>query len=144
MKHICITLPQWIDIDVFFCSEPNCQNYLSYNRITNVDGLVQDCSISIAYALEILQSCTKPSMCYMSWFLTLTYIWKVIWPWLCYQTCKNSPLCPVCSVTCTALNIIFSYLVQMNISRCVMCDDFYHDPLYLECHLTRSLLQKLL
>ena len=27
-----------------------------------VDGLVQDCSISIANALEILQSCTKPSI----------------------------------------------------------------------------------
>ena len=28
-----------------------------------VDGLVQDYSISIVNALEILQSCTKPSMC---------------------------------------------------------------------------------
>ena len=30
-----------------------------YNR-DYVDGLVQNCSISIANALEILQSCTKP------------------------------------------------------------------------------------
>ena len=30
--------------------------------IINFDGLVQDCSISIANALEILQSCTKPSI----------------------------------------------------------------------------------
>ena len=28
-----------------------------------IDGLVQDCSISIALAMEILQSCTKPSIC---------------------------------------------------------------------------------
>ena len=28
-----------------------------------VDGLVQDCSNSIANALELLQSGTKPSMC---------------------------------------------------------------------------------
>ena len=27
-----------------------------------IDGLVQDCNISIANALEILQSCTKPSI----------------------------------------------------------------------------------
>ena len=27
-----------------------------------INGLVQDCSISIAFAMEILQSCTKPSM----------------------------------------------------------------------------------
>ena len=26
----------------------------------NIDGLVQDCSNSIANALELLQSCTKP------------------------------------------------------------------------------------
>ena len=26
----------------------------------NIDGLVRDCSISIAKAMEILQSCTKP------------------------------------------------------------------------------------
>ena len=26
----------------------------------DIDGLVQDCSISIANALEIMQSCTKP------------------------------------------------------------------------------------
>ena len=29
----------------------------------DIDGLVQDCSISSALAMEILQSCTKPSMC---------------------------------------------------------------------------------
>ena len=29
--------------------------------IDEVDGLVQDCSNSIANALELLQSCTKPS-----------------------------------------------------------------------------------
>ena len=28
----------------------------------NIDGLVQDCSSSIANALELLQSCTKPSI----------------------------------------------------------------------------------
>ena len=29
-----------------------------------IDGLVQDRSISIALAMEILQSCTKPSKCF--------------------------------------------------------------------------------
>ena len=29
-----------------------------------IDGLVQDCNNSIANALELLQSCTKPSVCY--------------------------------------------------------------------------------
>ena len=33
----------------------------------NADGLVQDCNISIANALEILQSCTKPSILCARW-----------------------------------------------------------------------------
>ena len=30
--------------------------------MNDIDGLVQDCSNSIANALELLQPCTKPSM----------------------------------------------------------------------------------
>ena len=40
-----------------------------YMKLVNneyIDGLVQDCSNSIANALELLQSCTKPSICFMS------------------------------------------------------------------------------
>ena len=33
----------------------------------HIDGLVQDCSNSIANALELLQSCTKPSTFTMVW-----------------------------------------------------------------------------
>ena len=46
---------------------------------TYIDGLVQDCSISIANALEILQSCTKPLIyaCYSA---------------LMCSPCVNSPL----------------------------------------------------
>ena len=32
--------------------------------ISYFDGLMQDASISSALAMELLQSCTKPSMCY--------------------------------------------------------------------------------
>ena len=33
------------------------------NSDSHIDGLVQDCSNSIANALALLQSCTKPSIC---------------------------------------------------------------------------------
>ena len=33
-----------------------------FNPGLDIDGLVQDCSNSIANALELLQSCTKPSI----------------------------------------------------------------------------------
>ena len=38
----------------------------------NIDGSVQDCSNSTANALELLQSCTKPSIC----FACLSYLIK--------------------------------------------------------------------
>ena len=45
-----------------------CESILPYIRACDtlhkgyIDGLVQDCSNSIANALELLQSCTKPSI----------------------------------------------------------------------------------
>ena len=36
-----------------------------------IDGLVQDCSNSIVNALELLQSCTKPSVLTTTWVLPL-------------------------------------------------------------------------
>ena len=41
-----------------------CLNHQSLKSLwkLHINGLVQDCSISIANALEILQSCTKPSI----------------------------------------------------------------------------------
>ena len=41
----------------------------------HMEGLVQDCSISIANALEILQSCIKPSMYGLKMQEMITYTW---------------------------------------------------------------------
>ena len=40
---------------------PIFTNFVFFN-IDHIDGFVQDCSISIANTLEILQSCIKPSI----------------------------------------------------------------------------------
>ena len=47
---------------------------------------MQDCSISSANALEILQSCTKPSICttHVTWHGWTTCCWAL--PWLVAQT----------------------------------------------------------
>ena len=37
------------------------------NKTPHINSLVQYCSISSALALEILQSCTKPLVCYQSY-----------------------------------------------------------------------------
>ena len=41
--------------------------------VAYTNGLVQDCSISIANAMEILQSCTKPSI----WFNNKSYCYSL-------------------------------------------------------------------
>ena len=55
-----------------------CYNFVQICSARNTwpcHGLVQDCSISIANALEILQSCTKPSMC--SWFRLIAWCQEI-------------------------------------------------------------------
>ena len=37
-------------------------HYFAFKQNSNIDGFVQDCSNSIALAMELLQSCTKPSI----------------------------------------------------------------------------------
>ena len=39
---------------------------MAYITDAYINGSVQDCSISIADTLEILQSCTKPLICHLA------------------------------------------------------------------------------
>ena len=54
------------------------------HQITNghdINGFLQDCSISIANALEILQSCSKLSIyvqCLCKWSMFLSCLWRCI------------------------------------------------------------------
>ena len=57
-----LPFPIWYSI-VLMLVDKEEPEYLEYVSIPYVDGLVQDCIISIAYILDILQSCTKPSIC---------------------------------------------------------------------------------
>ena len=52
------------------------------NNLTHFDGLVQDCSNSTANALELLQSCTKPSI----WFWWRRFGW---WLVVCSVPCHG-------------------------------------------------------
>ena len=51
--------------DQIVCPIPN---YITHNQVHNhwgqwyINGLVQDCNNTIAKALELLQSCSKPSI----------------------------------------------------------------------------------
>ena len=52
--------------------------------MVDIDGLVQECSNSIAKALEILQSCTKPSVCSFTLIFRTTSgipIWAGCYMW---------------------------------------------------------------
>ena len=80
---LCVFIPVfvqiWFDTLTYIFQElwPLHQHWVEKERVTckrteghsedvnskDIGGLVQDCSISIALAMEILQSCTKPSIC---------------------------------------------------------------------------------
>ena len=59
----------------------------------HIDGLVQDCSNSSALALELLQSCTKPSIYSGTWWVkpflakSLYHTWNIFTHWL--RPCQN-------------------------------------------------------
>ena len=65
----------WISWGPFTSSRPNGVTVestfwnMDKSKGEYIDGLVQDCSNSIANALELLQSCTKPSICPFNWNL---------------------------------------------------------------------------
>ena len=48
---------------VFYKSNLQTVSHRTVQRQHYIDGLVQDCCISSALAMEILQACTKPSIC---------------------------------------------------------------------------------
>ena len=50
-------------MQVFHFVINHLKSIVGLDRIHNVNGLAQDCSNSIANALELLQSCAKPSTC---------------------------------------------------------------------------------
>ena len=50
------TIRQWI----YVATPAFINQYVPRHKRDILDGLVQDCSISSALAMEILQSCTKP------------------------------------------------------------------------------------
>ena len=61
-------------INVYFVQAPCMLNFTCGNIKIYIDGLVQDCSISSALAMELLQNCTKPSICL---FLNIDMAWVV-------------------------------------------------------------------
>ena len=60
MHIICHALIDWNKVPKYGMA----QTWILLLVIVNIDDLVQDCSISSAYALEIQQSCTQPSKWY--------------------------------------------------------------------------------
>ena len=70
VSPVCCQATTWINVNLLsvgslgtYLGNLNQHIKISQFKNVNIDGLVQDCSNSIANALELLQSCTKPSAC---------------------------------------------------------------------------------
>ena len=57
-------LQPWVAIQASRCAWRVERILAVKNLIVHINSLVQDCSNSSALAMELLQSCTKPSMCF--------------------------------------------------------------------------------
>ena len=68
LNHVSLVSKRGSRYPVMFIARTSSAVYLTPNMVDlmkwlYIDGSVQDCSNSIANALELLQSCTKPSIC---------------------------------------------------------------------------------
>ena len=91
---------------------------------TDIDGLVQDCSNSIANALELLQSCTKPSIYASSGFYEFTHSLSISCSLIviCQHTFDNDKSCNQHRYKRYSLHLIFTICIN-------------RDTLVLACHL---------
>ena len=64
LTHICVTRSWWVKTNPSkICPNlESCKTWFTHCNIY-INGLEQDCSNSIALAMELLQSCTKPLVC---------------------------------------------------------------------------------
>ena len=77
---ICLPQCQWCNPQEIICKQIQLIHHQQW--LNQIDGLVQDCSISSALAMEILQSCTKPSKS----------AWKhILWARLYPSPCRCRP-----------------------------------------------------
>ena len=58
-------------------------------HIMHIDGLVQDCSNSIASALELLQSCPKPSLSSVVIHIQISEVFVCLHVWVCCTVCEH-------------------------------------------------------
>ena len=73
------------------CTYSHAWNWNLWILTYHLDGLMQDCSNSIANALELLQSCTKPSISTFNfttvWGMLDTTADIALWSWFLLLTC---------------------------------------------------------
>ena len=97
----------------------------------HIDGLVQYCSNSIANALELLQYCTKPSICFNGIYVMLCVKIESA----CFILSLNPSVHPemkLCSLNnFPSAEVFFPYLVQIFITkrRCVVHNEFWSLPI---------------
>ena len=78
----------------------------------DIDGIVPDCSVSIANTLEILQSCIKPS------------IYDFVGNIVCQIYKISLPVCPVCCVINISLGT-YGFFIKQTVVKINMFDQHH-------------------
>ena len=107
----------WLDefMDQFCSVGMNLKfvNVLLYRRTCiDIDGFVQDCSNTIANALELLQSCTKPTICILC-AISLSYAADLpprVSSIRYFCECSYSRLLPLCCFHKRANNMLDTHI----------------------------------
>ena len=87
-------------------------NHMLYLLQDHTDGLVQDCSISSALAMEILQSCTESSICSIhimpTGFIIIAYCHRFLC-WLIFSSLSWTPRNKLENIGCEIPSILFMH-----------------------------------
>ena len=110
---------EFVDLSHHTIAIPLHCHYTLHTTSHHIYGLVQDCSISIANVLEILQSCTKPSICNTCLFSVL-FILQFVLDFLsyhsyygCFQNISSYKILQNCIITpCFVATLLMNHYLN--------------------------------
>ena len=106
MRDIWIGIIWWVNAEKHKCIAEALE--LRLLTVIQINGLVKDCGISIADAMEIQQSCTKPFLFWL-WGCPCGLLWSSLLLYTCVVCCGTNTYCQTSNIRGTLVvnNIVY-------------------------------------